>query len=114
MKRGDKIFFQAAGFQSGYRLVKDVRDEMVPPVCKITNGNSDMWVRQSECELASVKEARDSVAELAAMHAKYIDIIEAWQRGARTLKEIAEALKVPNIGLWPRVDAAKRKGLIRE
>jgi len=115
MKRGDKVYFQAPGFRSGFHLVKDVRDDMNPPACKINHsGSKDIWVRQSECVLAEIKSAQEEAERLEEAKTKYADIINAWNDGARTLKEIAAYLHVANTGLWPRVDAAKRKGLIKE
>lgn len=115
MKKGDKVWFKAAGFRAGTYTVVSVFDDANPPVVKIAYGSfGPIAARQSECELCLERNARLEAEALAEAKLKYDDVIKAWESGARTLQDIAEKLGVPKIGLSPRVNAAKRKGLIHD
>lgn len=105
MKRGDEVYFTHPKTKArSLTRIESVYDDV--EACRISLFGG-MVVRQSECEPIGLVDMREA-------QAKYADIIKAWTDGARTLQDIAKALSRPVAGLWPRVDAAKRKGLIRE
>ncbi len=123
MKRNEYMIFSAPGHAARKGRVSAVYDDMNPPACRLDFGNTEMVVRQSEClpepDYKAMKEAEKKARqeqriadELEASKKKYADVIKAWESGARTLQEIAEKLGASKTGLWSRVNAAMKRGLI--
>lgn len=118
--RGDLVVFIPQERRNGFRRkynqcqVIALYNDNTPPAARIRKGEQEYLCRQSELEPLLAHQQRVAEEKLAKAKANCALIVAAWESGCRTLKDIAEQMKIKPARLVSKFRQARRFGLLKE